>query len=199
VGLSDFFTTTFKQGGGVIATLQSYSSGDIDYKSQLTAIRAHNPQAIFAPGYYTDIALMARQARELGMTMPILGGDGLDSPQFLKIGGKALANTYYSTHYSSDDRAPTVQSFVTHFKARYNEAPDGLAALGYDGILVLAEAMRRASSLDAKDIRNALASTQHFFGVTGRIQFDQNRNPIKSAVVLKIENEKIRYVTTVAP
>jgi branched-chain amino acid transport system substrate-binding protein len=198
-GLAEYFAKTFQKGGGTISIQQSYSSGDIDFKSQLTAIRSKAPQAIFAPGYYTDIALAARQARELGLAVPLLGGDGWDSPQFLSIGGSAVNNAYYLTHYSAQDQSPKVQEFVSRFKKRFKMNPDGLAVLGYDAIDVLADAMKRAKSLSPVDIRQALEETQAFVGVTGKIRFDAHRNPIKSGVVLKIEQNQVKYLATIDP
>ncbi|MBI4925010.1 MAG: ABC transporter substrate-binding protein, partial [Bdellovibrio sp.] len=137
VGLANFFTDTFKKNGGTVLVDQSYSAGDIDFKSQLTAIRAKNPEAIFIPGYYTEVGLIARQARELGIKVPLLGGDGWDSPKLKEIGGSAIENSYFSNHYSEEDKSPQVVEFIKNYKEVYGSVPDGLAAMGYDAAKVL--------------------------------------------------------------
>jgi branched-chain amino acid transport system substrate-binding protein len=199
VGLAKFFTETFKKLGGEIVVDQSYSAGDIDFKSQLTAIRAVKPEAIFVPGYYTEVGLIARQARSLGIKAPLLGGDGWDSPKLLQIGGKAIEGAYFSNHYSAEDKSPHVQSFIERYRKEYKETPSGLAAMGFDAAMVLADAMKRAKSLSPVDIRAALAATKDFQGVTGRISIDQQRNAVKPAVVLKVVNGSFVYDSTIRP
>lgn len=199
MGLANFFTQTFQKMGGSIALDQSYSSGDIDFKSQLTAIRATNPEAIFIPGYYTEVGLIARQARELGITVPFLGGDGWDSPKLYEIGGTAINGSFFSNHYSSDDTAPAVQDFVKEYKTVYNETPSGFAALGYDAAMVLADALNRATSLNTSDIRDALALTKDYKAVTGNITIDDKRNAVKAAVVLKVDGAGYKFETKVNP
>ncbi|MGZ3696447.1 MAG: ABC transporter substrate-binding protein, partial [Bdellovibrionota bacterium] len=199
VGLANYFVETFKKMGGTILVDQSYSSGDIDFKSQLTAIRAAKPEAIYVPGYYTEVGLIGRQARELGIMVPLMGGDGWDSPKLKEIGGKAMDNSYFSNHYTSEDKSPAVQNFVTKFKAAYGEVPDGLAAMGYDAAKVLADAMNRAPNFDYSAVRDALAATKNYPGVTGKITMDKNRNAEKSAVVLKVQDGEFHYQTTINP
>jgi len=199
VGLANFFADTFKKAGGEILVDQSYSSGDIDFKSQLTAIRAKNPEGIFVPGYYTEVGLIARQSKELGIKVPLMGGDGWDSPKLTEIGGAAVDGSYFSNHYSSEDKSPHVQEFIAQFKATYGRTPDGLAAMGYDAAKVLADGMNRAKSLTPSDVRDALAVTQNYPGVTGKINIDKNRNAIKSAVVIKVEGGQLKYQTTINP
>jgi len=199
VGLADFFIETFKKGGGTIVLDQSYSAGDIDFKAQLTAIKGKKPEAIFLPGYYTDVGLIARQAKEIGITVPFMGGDGWDSPKLTEVGGSALDGSYFSNHYSTEDKSPRVQDFIRKFKAKYNIVPDGLAAMGYDGANVYYDALKRAATLSTKDVRDALAVTKDFPGVTGMITMDKNRNPVKPAVVLKIVDKEFKYQTTVNP
>ena len=199
MGLADFFTKTFVQLGGQIVVDQSYSAGDIDFKSQLTAIRTQNPEAIFVPGYYTEVGLVARQARELGLKAPLMGGDGWDSPKLKEIGGVSINGSYFSNHYSNEDTAPRVQDFVKTYQADYDEIPDGLAAMGYDAAMVLVDAMQRALTLSKPAIRDALAKTRDFAGVTGNITIDEYRNAIKSAVVLKVEDSGYRFQTKINP
>lgn len=200
MGLSEFFIQAFKAGGGEILVTQSYSSGDIDFKSQLTAIKAKKPDAIFVPGYYTEVGLIVRQAKELKMSIPLMGGDGWDSPKLHEIGGEALNGHYFSNHYSSEDKNPKVQEFITKYKAANgNEVPDTMAVLGYDAMYVLADSLKRAKSLNGQDLRDAIAATKNFQAVTGNITLDEKRNPTKAAVVLKIDGGKYNYVGTVNP
>lgn len=199
VGLADFFTQTFKEKGGTILIDQSYSAGDMDFKAQLTAIRSKNPEAIFVPGYYTEVGLIARQARELGIKAPLLGGDGWDSDKLTQIGGRAIAGSFFSNHYSNEDQSPLVQDFIKRFRAKHQSDPDGLSSMGYDAMKVLADAMTRAKSLDGQDVRDALAVTKDFKGVTGNITIDENRNPVKPAVVLEVTEAGYKYRTTIAP
>lgn len=199
VGLQTFFRQNFKQLGGEIVAEQSYSEGDSDFHAQLTQIKSANPEAIYVPGYYTEVATIARQARELGITVPLLGGDGWDSPRLFEIGGDALNGCYLTNHYSTDDPNPAIQKFVGDYRKRWGGAPDALAALGYDAARILADAFTRAGSTDGAKVRDALAATKDFPGVTGKISIDKDRNAVKPAVVLKIENGKFVYVETVNP
>jgi branched-chain amino acid transport system substrate-binding protein len=199
VGLADFFTQKFKELGGQVVSDQSYQSGEIDFKAQLTQIRATKPEAIFVPGYYTEVGLIARQARQLGITAPLLGGDGWDSSKLYEIGGQAINGSYFSNHYTTESTDPVVVDFIKKFKERYNETPDGLAALGYDAAKVLIEAMKRAPDLSPKAIRDEIAKTKDMVGVTGKITLNEQRNAVKPAVVVKVDGTTNRYVTTIAP
>jgi branched-chain amino acid transport system substrate-binding protein len=187
VGLAKVFIDNFKKMGGQITDEESFSNGDVDFKAQLTNIRNSNPEALYVPGYYTDVGLIARQAREVGFTGPLLGGDGWDSEKLYEIGGDALLGCYFSNHYSVDDPSPRIQQFVARFKKAYGgQLPDSLAAQAYDAAGMLFDAMKRAQDLSGPSIRDALAQTKNYPGVTGDITMDQNRNPLKPAVVLKI-------------
>jgi branched-chain amino acid transport system substrate-binding protein len=199
LGLADFFKATLEKMGGKVIAEQSYSSGDLDFKAQLTALRAKKPDAIFVPGYYTEVGLIGRQARELGIKVPLLGGDGWDSPKLKEIGGKAMDNTYFSNHYSSEDQSPHVQQFISNFKQAYGVIPDGLAAMGYDAAKVLIDSMGRAKSQAAADLRDAIASTKDYPGVTGKITINEKRDAVKSAVVLKVANGDFKYHSTINP
>src|SRR5579872_6879403 len=167
MGLADFFIKRFKEKGGSIVIDQSYVASDVDFKSQLTTLREKKPDVVFVPGYYTEVGLIAQQARELGIKAPLLGGDGWDSSKLYEIGGKALDGCYFSTHYSSESTDPKVQDFVKKYQAKYGQVPDALATLGYDAAGVLAEALKRAKSLSDVDIRDAIAQTKAYSGVTG--------------------------------
>jgi branched-chain amino acid transport system substrate-binding protein len=199
VGLQTFFRQHFKALGGEIVAEQSYSEGDSDFRAQLTQIKSANPEALYVPGYYTEVATIARQARELGITVPLIGGDGWDSPRLWEIGGEALNGCYFSNHYSVDDPSPAVQKFVADYRKRYNQTPDALAALGYDAARILADAMTRAGATSGDKVRDALSATKDFQGVTGKITINSERNAVKPAVVLKIENGKFVYVDTIKP
>jgi branched-chain amino acid transport system substrate-binding protein len=193
------FIDLFKKGGGQIVIDQSYSAGEIDFKSQLTAIRSANPDVILVPGYYTEIGLIARQTRELGIQAPLVGGDGWDSPRLTEIGGSALKGSYFVSHFAKDDASPHIQTFIQKYKSSFGEVPDGLAALGYDAAMVLADALKRTKSLSSIELREAIAGTQNYTGVTGKITINSERNAIKPAVVFRIgESGKIHSAASIA-
>lgn len=199
VGLAQYFKETFQQLGGEIVAEKSYTEGDPDFRAQLTAIKAANPEAIFVPGYYSEVGTIARQARELGIKVPFLGGDGWDSPKLIEGAGNALEGSYFSNHYSHESDDPVVQEFVRKFKQRYNgEVPDALAALGYDAARILYDAIRRVGT-DPTKIRDALAQTKDFAGVTGKITIDEQRNARKPAVILQVKGKQFKYIQTVQP
>src|SRR5256886_5924443 len=186
VGLAQNFEENVKKMGGQIVATESYSNGDVDFKAQLTNMKASQPDALYVPGYYTDVGLVARQAREVGITVPLLGGDGWDSEKLYEIGGAALEGSYFSNHYSVDDPSPAIQEFVAKFKKEYGgQLPDSLAAQAYDAAGMLFEAMQKASDLTGPSIQKTLADTKGFHGVTGDITLDDHRNPLKPAVGLK--------------
>lgn len=197
-GLNDNFKQAFKEMGGEIVSDQAYGDGDADFSAQLTSIREQNPDVIFIPGYYTEVVNIARQARGLGITAPLLGGDGWDSEE-LKNAGDALDGCFYSNHYSHEEQRPEVQEFVTKYKAAYGKVPDGLAALGYDAARLLFDAMKRAKSLEGKDLAASIAETRNFRGVTGIISIDAKRNAVKPAVMLRLSGGVPSYVSTVEP
>lgn len=199
VGLAGVFIENFKSMGGNIVANESYSEGDTDFSAQLTSIKARNPQAVFLPGYYTEVGLVVRQAKKLGLTVPFMGGDGWDSPRLVEIGGDALNGSYYSNHFSVSDPSPAIQKFVSDYKARYGETPDALAGLGFDAASILFDAMKRANSTDGAKIRDAIAQTKDFPGVTGKITLDKDRNAVKPAVVLQVKEGKLNYVETITP
>jgi branched-chain amino acid transport system substrate-binding protein len=199
VGLADVFLQNFQEMGGEIVADVSYSEGDTDFSAQLTAIASKNPEIIFVPGYYTEVGLIARQARKLGIKAPLLGGDGWDSAKLWEIGGEVLNGCYFATHYSAADPNPTIQRFVSDYKKRYGTAPDANAVLAYDAARLLADAFQRANSTEPEKVREALSKTKDFDGVTGRITIDENRNPIKPAVILRVDNGKFPYVETIRP
>ena len=199
VGLQTFFGQAFKKLGGTIVTDQSYSQGDSDFRAQLTAIKGANPDAIYVPGYYTEVGTIVHQARELGITVPFLGSDGWDSPKLWEIGGTALNGCYFSNHYATDDPNPLVQKFVNDYKAKYGQIPDALAALAYDAARIMAAAIEKAGSTDGAKVRDQIAATKDFDGVTGNISINAERNAVKSAVIVKVENGKYLLTETIKP
>lgn len=199
VGLADFFEKTFKQLGGNIVAIESYSEGDIEFRAQLTSLKAKNPDGIYLPGYYTEVGLIARQARELGLNIPLLGGDGWDSPKTIEIGGSAVDGSYFTNHYAEDDSNPVIQNFIQKFKKKYGIVPDAMAVLGYDAANILFNAIKEANSEEPSKIRDAIAQTKNFLGVSGAITMDKNRNAEKSIVVLTIENGKIKFKERINP
>lgn len=199
MGLADFFASKIKELGGEVVSDVSYSSGDTNFKAQLTKIKGTNPEAIFIPGYYTEVGLIAKQAKELALTVPLLGGDGWDSSKLSEIGGDAINGHYFSNHYTTDSQEPHVVEFINKYKLKYNETPDGLAALGYDAARILAEAIKSGNDANSTKIRDALAKIKDFSGITGKITIDEKRNAVKSAVVVKVDGKNNRYVTTVNP
>lgn len=199
VGLSEFFKAHFVANGGIIVNEQSYSSGDKDFKAQLTAIKASAPDAIVASGYYTEAGLIALQARELQVNVPLLGGDGWDSPSLVEVGGKAVEGCFFSNHFSTEDPAPVIQDFLKRYRDKFNEEPGAMSALGYDSAMILFDAMKRAGSTDGRAVRDALAATKDFTAITGKITLNPQRNADKSAVVLEVKEGKFKYVQTVAP
>lgn len=199
VGLADFFKENFTKSGGTVVKDQSYSTGDKDFKAQLTSIKATGPEAIFVPGYYAEVALIAKQARQLGIKVSLLGGDGWVGDSLLKVAGNALDGCFFSNHYSEEDPAPVIQTFVKNYKAKYNETPDAMAALGYDSAKILLDAMQRAGSTDSGKLRDAIAATKNYKGVTGEITLDEHRNATKSAVIMTIGGGGFKFVESVAP
>lgn len=198
-GLREEFTKAFIKMGGAIVADQAYSSGDQDFSAQLSTIKNTAPQAIYVPGYYTEVGNIAIQSRRLGLSVPLLGGDGWDSSQLAVIGGTSIEGCYYSNHYAADQPTDEVRAFVEKYKAEYGHVPDGLAALGYDAMYVLFDAMKRAKSLDHADLREAIAATKQFHGVTGVSTMDENRNARKAAVVVQIKDGQPVFVAKVEP
>ncbi|HEX6178569.1 MAG TPA: ABC transporter substrate-binding protein [Thermoanaerobaculia bacterium] len=199
-GLAQFFEEAFVKNGGRIVARQSYAKGDNDFRAQLTAIRSANPQVIFVPGYYNDIGQIAIQARDLGIRQPLAGGDGWESPKLIEIGGKALEGCFYSNHYFAGDPAQSVRQFVDKYRERFGQTPDSLAALGYDSAKVLANAMSKAGKLDGPSIRDQIAATKGFPGVTGTINIGPDRNPSgKKLVIVEIRNGDLALKDSVDP
>jgi branched-chain amino acid transport system substrate-binding protein len=199
-GLTDYFELSFSKLGGQIVGKLSYAQGDVDFKGQLSTIASAAPDVIYIPGYYGDVAVIAKQARMIGLNQPLLGADGWDAPELWQLGGDALNGSFITTHYSVDDPSPAIQKFVQEYKQRYgNLLPDAHAALAYDAMRVLADAIARAHTTDGAQLRDALAQTKGFSGVTGVISMDADRNAVKPAVVLKLQDARYIYQETIQP
>ena len=217
VGLANFFAEAYQAMGGTVVADAAYAEGDQDFKAQLTVIKAKRPQFIMVPGYYTEVGLIARQARELGIDVPLLGGDGWVSDKLLEIAEHSLDGSYFVNHFYDKDPNPAVQKFVNDYSARYKANPDGLAALAYDAAGVLTNALTRLHDEDPKGfaalqgprneaqkaarakLRDLIASTKDYAGVTGRISLDAKRNAVKPAVFIGIENAAYKFVAAVEP
>jgi branched-chain amino acid transport system substrate-binding protein len=220
VGLTEFFTNAIKEMGGTVVAEQAYSSGDQDFSAQLTAIKAKNPEAIYIPGYYTEVGLIARKARELGITIPLLGSDGWESSKLLEIGGDALNGAYYTNHWALDMPDPRLQAFLKTFRDKNGGTdPDAIAGLAYDAANVLFGCLEKLAADDpatfkalgsskagtperkaaTQKLRDAIAATKEYAGVTGTITLDANRNASKPLVVLEIKGGKKVFNTTINP
>lgn len=199
-GLADVFVAEFKKMGGEIVGDESYQAGETDFKAQLTQLKGKKPEAIFVPGYYTEVGLIARQARQLGMNIPLLGGDGWDSEKLSELGQDAIKGSYFSNHYTTESTEPAVVDFIKKYRDSYRgKTPDGLAALGYDAAKILIAAMERTTEITPTAIRDELAKTKNFVGVTGVISIDEKRNATKSAVVVQVDGKINRFVKTISP
>lgn len=184
-GLAENFTKTFTEAGGTIVGEQAYVKGEKDFASILTRTKGQQFDVIYLPGYYEEAGPIIKQARELGITAPVLGADGFDSPKLLELGGAdALNDVYFTNHYSSLDKDPKVTKFIADFKAKYNEDPNAFHALGYDLAKFAMDAAERATDLTGEGVKNAMASTTDFAGVTGSFTIDENHNPVKAIVVV---------------
>jgi branched-chain amino acid transport system substrate-binding protein len=199
VGLAAVFRREFESKGGKIVAEQSYSGGDSEFRPQLTTIRGASPKVLFIPGFYTDVGQIAIQARDLGLDVPLVGGDGWDSPTVIQIGGKSVEGSYFSDHYFVGDTRPVVQNFVQKYEKRHGRKPEATAALGYDALHILANAVRAAGSLDRKAIRDRIAATKDYEGVSGTITMGPDRNPIKPVAMIRIENGQMNFAGWVQP
>ena len=199
VGLAGFFTDTFTAGGGRIVRDQTYASGDTGFRAQLTSIKAAVPEVVFVPGYYPEVSLILKEARQLGLTVPFIGCEAWDSPTLLQVAGKAADGCYFSNQFSAGDPSPVVQRFDKVYRERFGALPDNFAALGYDAANVVLDALKRAGSADPASIRDALAKTKDFPGVSGHITIDAQRNASKPAVILAIKDEAVQYFEKINP
>ncbi|HHV38061.1 MAG TPA: ABC transporter substrate-binding protein [Tepidimicrobium sp.] len=203
VGLSKYFVDAFKELTGdedSIVEISSYNTGDQDFTSQLTNVKGKDPDVIFAPGNYGESALLIKQARDLGIEVPILGGDTWEAPELVEIGGEAVEGTVFSTHFTAEAPVTDVSEvFLEQYKEKFDKEANAFAALGYDAYMVILDAIERANSTDPKDIRDKIAETADFMGATGIITLDENGDAVKSAVIKKVVDGEFEYLTTVEP
>ena len=193
-GLTEFFKKEFIASGGKIVAEENYRAGETDFRAQMTNIKGKKPDVIYIPGYYTEVANIAVQARSLGIDTPLLGGDGWDSPKLFEIGRDAVNNCYLTNHYSPENKAPKVVKFVGDYKKKFGETPDALAAVAYDAAYIMFDAIERSGGTDRAKLRDALAATKDYEGVTGSISMDENRNAQKPIVILKVQDGKQNFV-----
>jgi len=199
-GLSAFFKEAFTKGGGSILAEEAYLQKDQDFKTILTKIKALNADVVYVPGYYEEVGKIVKQAREMGITAPIIGGDGWDSPKLVEIATpKALENTYFTNHYSVDEGSDASKAFVEAYKKEYGQAPDAMSVLGYDAANVLIDAIKRANSVEPAKIREALAATKDFVTITGSTTLNESHDAVKNAVIIKMKDGKQVYNSTVKP
>jgi ABC-type branched-chain amino acid transport systems, periplasmic component len=199
IGVAAEVKRYFGANGGQLLDELSFGSGDTDFRAQLSKLKAARPEVIFLPAYYPEVGLILREARLLGVTVPFVGGEGWDSPVLVQIAGKSAEGSYYANHFASDDLDPQVRRFVMTYQDRYHAVPDALAALWYDGMRLMAQAMERAGSDNPEKIRDALARTKGFSGVTGNISLDDQRNATKPGVIVTIQAGTTKMVERVAP
>jgi len=199
VGLSGFFKETFVSGAGIMVREQSYSSGDTDFRAQLTSIKAAGPEIVFVPGYYPEVGIILKQARQLGISVPFLGCEAWDSPTLLQVAGKAADGCYFSNQFSADDPSRLVQDFDKVYQQRFGVRADNFAALGFDAARVVLGAIKRAGSTDSTAVRDALAQTKDFPGVSGDITIDAKRNASKPVVILAIKDQQIQFFEKINP
>lgn len=198
-GIAEYFSDAFKAMGGKVVAYESYGKDDVDFSALLTKVKSSGADVLFLPDYYNKVGLIAKQARERGIQAALIGPDGWDSPELVKVAGEAIEGGYFSNHYSPDDTRPEVVGWVNKYKEKFGQTPDALGTLAYDGTNILLEAIRKANSDDPAKIRGALAAIKGFKGVTGESAMDANGNAVKSAVVLQIVNGKQKFVKGVNP
>ncbi|MEG0473171.1 MAG: ABC transporter substrate-binding protein, partial [Solibacillus sp.] len=200
-GLAASFKETVLANGGTVVSEEAYVAKDVDFKSQLTNIKGKNPDFIFIPGYYEEVGLIVKQARELGIDVSLMGADGWDSPKLVELAGaKALNNTYITNHYSSEDPDANIQKFVEAFKGEYSEAPNAFHALGYDSIYFIVDAIKRIDGdITGEAIQKQLAATKDLSLITGTFTVDEFHNPVKSATVLEFVDGKQQFNSKVNP
>ncbi|MDD3582293.1 MAG: ABC transporter substrate-binding protein [Desulfobacca sp.] len=198
-GIAEFFKQFFEAAGGQVVAFKSYTTGDKDFSSQLTAIKGTHPEVLFLPNYYNEVPLQVMQARSQGLNTQFIGSDSWGSQELLNLGGKDLEGGFFSTHYAPDLATPTAQKFIAQFEAQYGKKPDDVAALTYDAVQILFQALSQANSLDRAQVREALAQITEFDGVTGKMTFRGTGDPIKSAVILQIKDGQFSYFTSVQP
>lgn len=198
-GLAEFFKASFAKGKGNIVAYESYQKDDVDFSALITKISLKKPDLIYIPDYYNKVALIARQVREKGLKSVMMGGDGWDSPELLKVAGDAVTGCYFTNHYSPERKDPVAEAFIKRYKEKHGIVPDALAALSYDATMMLLKAVDGVKKPTQEDIAKFLYGLKNHKGVTGNISFDENGDAIKSVVLLKLEKDRVRYIATVNP
>ena len=198
-GLAEFFKSTFTKKAGTVVAYESYQKDDVDFSALITKIAIKKPDVIYIPDYYNKVTLISRQVREKGIKSVMMGGDGWDSPELLKNAGEAVVGCYFTNHYSPERKDPVAEAFIKRYREKHGALPDALAALGYDATMMLLKAIDGVKTLTQDEIVKFLAALRHYKGVTGDISFDKNGDAIKSAVINKLEKDRVRYVTTINP
>ncbi len=199
VSLAKYFKERFVADGGTILLEQKYSGGEKDFKAQLTAIKAANPEALFVPGYYTEAGLIVAQARQIGITVPLTGGDGWSAPQLVETAGAALDNTYFCDAFANEFEYGPTQAFIKKYRERYKIDPDSVAPHGFDAVMFVADAIRRSSSTDSAKVRDAMAVTKQFPGSSGEITVDGQRNVTKPGFIMTVKDGHFKFVEAVMP
>ena len=199
-GLAEFFEAALKKEGGEIVSNEAYLQKDTDFKATLTKIKSKGAEVLYVPGYYEEVGKIVKQAREMGITVPIIGADGWDSPKLVEIASvSALNNTYFTNHYSVEDTSPKAQAFVDSYTKEYGQKPEALAVLGYDAVYVLADAIKRANSTDSAKIIEALADTKDFPAISGVTTINKTHDADKNAVVIEMKDGKQVFKTSIKP
>ncbi|MBA4418364.1 MAG: branched-chain amino acid ABC transporter substrate-binding protein [Syntrophus sp. (in: bacteria)] len=198
-GLSEVFKSTFTKGKGIITAYESYQKDDVDFSGIITKVAMKKPDVIYIPDYYNKVALIAKQVREKGLKGTMIGGDGWDSPELIKIAGNSVVGGYFTNHYSPDRKDPIAEAFIRKYKEKHGMVPDALAALAYDATMILFKALDSAKNPTPEEVAKIIANMKDFKGVTGTLRFDKNGDVIKSVVILKVDKDAVRYVTTVNP
>lgn len=195
-----FFRDNFQKAGGTLTAVETYTTGDRDFLAQLTKIKASQPDLIFLPAYYNDVALISQQARQLGLNQQLLGSNAWSTPEIITLAGKNVEGAYFSNHYSTQLPNPAARKFMADYVAKFGREPDDVAALTYDSFQLLAKAIEAAGKLDRTAIRDSFFKVQNYQGVTGAIQYQPGSgDPMKSVVILQIHNGKFVWVTSVKP
>jgi branched-chain amino acid transport system substrate-binding protein len=196
-GIAEVFRDEFTKGGGKIVAFETYNTNDKDFSAQLSKIKGTTPDVLFLPNYFNDVPLQIQQARKLGMTCKFLGSDGWDNQELIKMGGKDMEGTYFTNHYSPDVDRPASKAFIAKYTKKFNTQVDAAAALTYDSVYLLVQAIEKAGKADPKSIRDAIAATKGFDGVTGSITFNGSGDPVKGAVIIRVENGKFVFDSAV--
>ncbi len=198
-GLAEVFRATFEKNKGTVVAYESYQKDDVDFSAIVTKVAVKKPQLIFLPDYYNKVALIARQLREKGVKSTLVGTDGWDSPDLLKIAGNAIVGGYFTNHYSPERKDKIAEKFIARYREKHGAAPDSFAALTYDATMILLQTLDKTPQASGESLMKSLSGLKNFKGVTGTISFDRNGDAVKSAVVLRVEKEGPKYVTTVNP